>query len=73
VVLLTVFALVQGRASRESASLDPDDPGSPHYHEEEESQEPAAPSADGEPEAAPLPGQERVPAAPATPGSDPRR
>jgi multidrug efflux pump subunit AcrB len=73
VVLPTVFALVQGRASRESASLDPDDPGSPHYHEEEESQEPAAPSADGEPEAAPLPGQERGPAAPATPGSDPRR
>ena len=36
VVLPTVFALVQGRASRESASLDPDDPASPHYHEEEE-------------------------------------
>ena len=34
VVLPTVFALVQGQASLESASLDPDDPASPHYHEE---------------------------------------
>ena len=34
-VLPTVFALVQGWAGRESASLDPDDPASPHYHEEE--------------------------------------
>src|SRR5512135_3282541 len=64
IVLPNVFALVQGKARRESASLDPDDPTSPHYHEEEEFQELAAPSADGEPEAAPLPGQERGPAAP---------
>jgi multidrug efflux pump subunit AcrB len=35
VVLPTVFALVQGRAGLASASLDPDDPESPHYHEEE--------------------------------------
>src|SRR5262245_57773943 len=50
VVLPTVFALVQGPAGRESASLDPDDPASPHYHEEEqESQEPAQPSDNGEP------------------------
>jgi multidrug efflux pump subunit AcrB len=35
-VLPAAFALVQGRAGRESASLDPDDPVSPHYHEEEE-------------------------------------
>ena len=35
IVLPTVFALVQGRAGRESASLDPDDPASAHYHEEE--------------------------------------
>ena len=35
VVLPAVFALVQGRAGRASASLDPDDPESPHYHEEE--------------------------------------
>ena len=34
-VLPTVFALVQGKAGRESASLDPDDPASVHYHEEE--------------------------------------
>jgi RND family efflux transporter MFP subunit len=33
-VLPTVFALVQGWAGRQSASLDPDDPASPHYHEE---------------------------------------
>ena len=35
IVLPTVFAIVQGRAGRESASLDPDDPESPHYHEED--------------------------------------
>lgn len=35
VVLPTVFALVQGRAGRQSASLDPDDPASTHYHQEE--------------------------------------
>lgn len=35
-VLPTVFALVQGKAGRESASLDPDDPASPHFHDEEE-------------------------------------
>ncbi len=34
-VLPAVFALVQGKAGNESASLDPDDPESPHYHEEE--------------------------------------
>jgi multidrug efflux pump subunit AcrB len=34
-VLPTVFALVQGKAGQESASLDPDDPASVHYHEEE--------------------------------------
>jgi Cu/Ag efflux pump CusA len=34
-VLPAAFALVQGRAGRDSASLDPDDPESPHYHEEE--------------------------------------
>jgi multidrug efflux pump subunit AcrB len=51
-VLPTVFALVQGWAGRESASLDPDDPASPHYHEEEEeSPEPDRPSDNGEPQA----------------------
>jgi hypothetical protein len=49
-VLPTVFALVQGKTSRESASLDPDDPSSPHYHEEEqEAQELALASTNGEP------------------------
>ena len=33
-VLPAAFAMVQGLAGRESASLDPDDPESPHYHEE---------------------------------------
>jgi predicted RND superfamily exporter protein len=50
IVLPTVFALVQGRATRESASLDPDDPASPHYHEEEEEyQEVSQRSENGEP------------------------
>jgi hypothetical protein len=30
-LLPAIFALVQGRASRRSASLDPDDPASPLY------------------------------------------
>ncbi len=34
-VLPAVFAMVQGGAGRDSASLDPDDPESPHFHEEE--------------------------------------
>jgi multidrug efflux pump subunit AcrB len=51
-VLPTVFALVQGWASRESASLDPDDPASTHYHEEEaEARAMARPWANGEPRA----------------------
>ncbi len=33
-VLPTIFTLVQARARRDSASLDPDDPDSPHFHEE---------------------------------------
>jgi multidrug efflux pump subunit AcrB len=49
VVLPTVFALVQGWAGRHSASLDPDDPASPHYHEEEEeSQDSSRASDNGE-------------------------
>jgi hypothetical protein len=50
IALPTVFAMVQARASHESASLDPDDLASPHYHEEEqESSEPlAALSGNGE-------------------------
>ncbi len=73
-VLPTIFALVQGRASLESASLDPDDPASPHHHdeEEEESRESAQPSNNGEP-LVPLP--QRLVSAPDTsvsPGHDPK-
>jgi multidrug efflux pump subunit AcrB len=47
-VLPTVFALVQDNASRESSSIDPDDPASPHFHEEERDEpEPGRPSANG--------------------------
>jgi multidrug efflux pump subunit AcrB len=50
-VLPTVFALVQSWSGRESASLDPDDPASPHFHEEEQDTlSPAQPSANGEPQ-----------------------
>jgi multidrug efflux pump subunit AcrB len=50
-VLPTVFALVQGKAGRQSASIDPDDPASPHYHEEERDEpEPGRLSANGEPQ-----------------------
>jgi predicted RND superfamily exporter protein len=49
-VLPTVFALVQGWAGRKSASLDPDDPTSAHYHEEDaDASEMVGPSANGEP------------------------
>jgi hypothetical protein len=34
-VLPTVFAVVQGRASTKSVSLNPDDPDSPHYDRQE--------------------------------------
>jgi multidrug efflux pump subunit AcrB len=48
-VLPTVFALVQGNSGRESASIDPDDPASPHFHEEEEDErERAQPSGNGD-------------------------
>jgi multidrug efflux pump subunit AcrB len=51
VVLPTVFALVQGQAGRESASLDPDDPASAHYHDDEgDVRDLARPWADGEPQ-----------------------
>jgi predicted RND superfamily exporter protein len=52
IVLPTVFALVQGKTTRESASLDPDDPASPHYHEEEDAtREPfTVPADNGEPQ-----------------------
>jgi multidrug efflux pump subunit AcrB len=48
-VLPTVFALVQGRATRDSASLDPDDPASPHFHEEDrDGRDQARPSENGD-------------------------
>jgi multidrug efflux pump subunit AcrB len=50
-VLPTVFALAQGWSGRESASLDPDDPTSRHFHEEEQDTlVPSRPSANGEPQ-----------------------
>jgi multidrug efflux pump subunit AcrB len=73
VVLPTVFALVQGMASRESASLDPGDPASPHYHdEEEESRELAQLSDNGEPRVPQPQGSVRGPDPSAASGHDPR-
>jgi multidrug efflux pump subunit AcrB len=72
VVLPTVFALGQGRASHESASLDPDDPASPHYHEEEEeSRESAEPSDNGEPRVPQPQGSDRGSDTSAASGHDP--
>jgi predicted RND superfamily exporter protein len=72
IVLPTVFALVQGKASRESASVDPDDPESPRHHDEdEESRTRAEPSADGAPQPLQPHGLDRDSDAPAAPGHDP--
>jgi multidrug efflux pump subunit AcrB len=72
IVLPTVFALVQGKTTRESASLDPDDPESPHYHEEEtESGQPADTSANGEPPVPQHQGPDDGPDLPASPGYHP--
>jgi multidrug efflux pump subunit AcrB len=70
IVLPTVFALVQGQASRESASLDPHDPASPHYHEEEELREPVQPSDNGEPSVPQPQGPDRGPDTSAASGPD---
>jgi multidrug efflux pump subunit AcrB len=75
IVLPTVFALVQGWAGRQSASLDPDDPASPHYHEEEkeeESREPAWASDNGEPLIPQLQGPDGGSDTSATHGHDPK-
>jgi RND family efflux transporter MFP subunit len=48
-VLPAVFAIVQGGASRRSASLDPFDPESPHFHRVEPEGGPGAPGANGHP------------------------
>jgi multidrug efflux pump subunit AcrB len=70
VVLPTVFALVQGKAKRDSASLDPDDPESPHYDEEDaESDRPPGPAANG----APTVPQQGGLDTPASPGYSPAR
>jgi multidrug efflux pump subunit AcrB len=72
VVLPTVFALVQGKVSRESASIDPQDPASPHYHDEEnESLERSQPSANGEPSLLQPLAQDLGPDAPAATGPQP--
>jgi multidrug efflux pump subunit AcrB len=71
IVLPTVFALVQGWAGRESASLDPDDSASTHYHDEElEQSQSARSSANGEPLARYVP---VAPEPPARPGGEPGR
>jgi Cu/Ag efflux pump CusA len=73
-VLPTVFALVQGKTGRESASLDPDDPASPHYHEEEEeARELARPSANGEPQVLEPQASPGGPGLPSDPGAEPSR
>jgi predicted RND superfamily exporter protein len=75
IVLPTVFALVQGKVNRESASIDPDDPASPHYHEEEEDEsfEPlAAPSGNGAPRVPQSHGVDGGPDTSAAPGHDPK-
>ncbi len=56
VVLPTVFALVQGRSDRRSASLDPDDPASARYDAED-----VDPLANGHSPAAPIHGTSATP------------
>src|SRR5205823_4017293 len=74
-VLPTVFAIVQGRVGRQSASLDPFDPQSTHYHPEA-----AAVAADGNgqhpdtatgPHPDPLPAGEGARMTPSPPGRGP--
>ncbi len=73
-VLPTVFALAMGWSGRESASLDPDDPASPHYHEEEnDSEQPEVPSENGEPVEHEPEVLSATKESKASPASDPRR
>jgi hypothetical protein len=61
--------------NRESASIDPDDPASPHYHEEEEDEsfEPLArPSDNGAPRVPQSQGSERDPDTSTDSGHDPQ-
>src|SRR5262249_25631115 len=72
-VLPTVFALVQGKTTRESASLDPDDPASPHYHEEDEVfRLPRRHSENGELQTAQPQGSGRGPDPPSALGDEPQ-
>ncbi len=72
VVLPTVFALVQGKTKRASASLDPDDPESPQYDEEGSgSDEPAGPTANGVPIVPQFQGPDGDPGSQAAPGYHP--
>jgi len=73
-VLPTVFALVQGNVGRASASLDPDDPASEHYHEEESEPAELVPrSANGEPLVLQPQGVAAGPEAPTSHDPDPSR
>jgi multidrug efflux pump subunit AcrB len=74
IVLPTVFALVQGWASRESASLDPDDPASSHFHDEEREEfQSARPLANGDTQTLQLPVAAAGPVPPARAGAQPSR
>jgi AcrB/AcrD/AcrF family len=70
VVLPTVFALVQGKATRTSASLDPHDPESPRFVRREDSGELGRPSANGTPPVPQLQGAYGDPGNSTTPGSE---
>jgi multidrug efflux pump subunit AcrB len=74
IVLPTVFSLVQGWASRESASLDPDDPASSHFHDEEREEfQSARPLANGDTQTLQLPVAAAGPVPPARAGAQPSR
>ncbi len=71
IVLPTVFALVQGKATRDSASLDPHDPESPRYVQGEDSGQPASASVNGEPPVEQHQGADGGPGNATPPGSEP--
>jgi preprotein translocase subunit SecF len=54
-ILPPVFAVIQGRSSTESASLDPDDPESPNFDHGEEQPADHDPESPGQPHTAPSP------------------
>jgi len=71
IVLPTVFALVQGKATRDSASLDPHDPESPRYVQGEDSGQPASASVNGAPPVEQHQGADGGPGNATPPGSEP--